>query len=60
MDATAFRLWARLMQRRSGDLAEDAMIAATAGVHDLTVATRNVRDFERLGIPTFDPFLHKV
>lgn len=56
MDAAAFRLWARLMHRRSADLAEDAMIAATAGVHSLIVVTRNVRDFERLGTPTFDPF----
>lgn len=56
MDARAFRAWARLLHRRSDDLLEDAMIAATAQVHDLTVATRNVRDFADLGIETFDPF----
>lgn len=28
----------------------DALIAATAAVHDLTVATRNVEDFEALGV----------
>ena len=56
MDAQAFRYWARLLHRRSGDLVEDAMIAATALVHDLTVVTRNVRDFEALGVRTLNPF----
>ena len=32
------------------------MIAATAVTHDLTMATRNVRDFEVFGVRTFDPF----
>jgi predicted nucleic acid-binding protein len=39
MDAAAFREWARLMHRRSGAMTEDAMIAATAIVHRLTVVT---------------------
>lgn len=56
MDAPAFRIWAKLMHRRSDDLIEDAMIAATACLHDLIVVTRNVRDFEPLGVETFDPF----
>lgn len=56
MDALAFRHWARLMHRRSDELAEDAMIAATADIHDLTVVTRNVRDFAQFGVRTFDPF----
>jgi toxin FitB len=56
MDAGIFRAWARLMHRRSDDLIEDAMIAATAIVHDLTVVTRNVRDFDRLGVRTLNPF----
>ena len=56
MDARTFRFWARLMHRRSDHLIEDAMIAATAAVHNLTIVTRNVRDFEDLGVPTFNPF----
>jgi predicted nucleic acid-binding protein len=56
MDSPAFRRWARLMHRRSDDLLEDAMIAATAQVHDLTVVTRNVRDFEVFGVRTLNPF----
>jgi predicted nucleic acid-binding protein len=32
------------------------MIAATALEHGLTVATRNVRDFEKTGVAVFDPF----
>src|SRR6185437_3670024 len=56
MDARAFRHWARLMHGRSGDLIEDAMIAATAYVHGLTVVTRNIRDFIPLGVPALDPF----
>jgi predicted nucleic acid-binding protein len=56
MDGRTFRRWARMMHGRSNHLIEDAMIAATAHVHNLTVVTRNVRDFQALGVPTFDPF----
>ena len=56
MDAHAFRRWARLTHRRSDGLIEDAMIAATAEVHNLIVATRNERDFVSLGVKTFNPF----
>ncbi len=34
----------------------DLFIAATAVVHNLTLATRNVRDFENCGIPILNPF----
>ncbi len=56
MDATAFREWARLMHGRSDTLVEDAMIAATATVHRLTVVTRNVRDFAQFGVEILNPF----
>ncbi len=56
MDAATFRAWARLMHRKSDTLYEDAMIAATAKVHGLTVATRNVADFKALGLEVFNPF----
>jgi predicted nucleic acid-binding protein len=39
MDAATFRIWARLMHRRSNTLIEDAMIAATAQRHALGVRT---------------------
>ncbi len=56
MDAPAFRTWARLIHRKSDTLYEDAMIAATAVVHGLTVATRNVADFAALGVAVYNPF----
>ncbi|KAG0165637.1 hypothetical protein DFQ28_006209 [Apophysomyces sp. BC1034] len=56
MDAATFRLWAKLMYRQSNTVYEDAMIAASALVHKLTVVTRNVRDSERFHVPVFNPF----
>ena len=56
MEGATFRCWARLMHGRSDELLEDAMIAATAIVHDLTVVTRNLRDFKVFRVPTLDPF----
>jgi predicted nucleic acid-binding protein len=37
----------------------DALIAATALVHGMTVVTRNVGDFERTGVPLIDPWAEK-
>ena len=56
MDSATFRTWARLMHRRSDTLYEDAMIAATATVHQLTVVTRNVADFAKFDVPVLNPF----
>jgi predicted nucleic acid-binding protein len=38
--------------------AVDALLAATARVHDLTIVTRNVKDFQRAGVPILNPFAH--
>lgn len=56
MDGRVFRDWARLMHRKSDTLYEDAMIAATARVHDLILVTRNVTDFKILGVEILNPF----
>jgi predicted nucleic acid-binding protein len=57
--ATGIR-WAQLLARlRAGGSAmpfKDSLIAATALVHGLTVATRNARDFRKAGVKVFDPF----
>ena len=55
LDAPAVRLWAKLMHRESATVSEDAMIAATAILHKLTVVTRNVRDFKRFPVPLCNP-----
>lgn len=53
--------WAALYRaqiRRAGrepNLA-DMLIAGTAKSHDLTLSTRNVRDFDRLNIPIVNPW----
>lgn len=50
--------WARMAQaaraagHNPGTL--DALIAATASAHSLTVVTRNVKDFAPLGVPTLN------
>jgi hypothetical protein len=35
---------------------KDSLIASTALVHALTVATRNATDFEKAGVGVIDPF----
>jgi predicted nucleic acid-binding protein len=60
-DATISRRWAQLVAdlRSKGQVLPvlDSMIAATALTHGLTVATHNVRDFEKAGVPVIDPFV---
>jgi toxin FitB len=59
-DATIGLRWARLLAelRKSGRSLpiKDSLIAATALVHDLTVVTRNTRDFKKTGAKVLDPF----
>jgi toxin FitB len=58
MDGAAFRMWAALIHRKSDTLNEDAMIAAIARIHRLTVVTRNVSDFTTFGVKVLNPFKH--
>ncbi len=57
MDGAAFRMWATLIHRKSDTLNEDAMIAAIARIHRLTVVTRNVSDFSTFGVSVLNPFV---
>jgi toxin FitB len=57
MDLACFLEWGRLKAGKPDRILEDAMIAATARVHDLVVATRNKSDFERLEVRIFNPFV---
>ena len=56
LDGPAFRCWAQLMHRQPNTLDEDAVIAAIAKVHQLTVVTRNVADFSGFEVPLLNPF----
>jgi toxin FitB len=47
--------WGRLAAERPRSMA-DGLIAATASVHDKTIVTRNVRDFQDTGVPVIDPW----
>ncbi len=57
MTADAFRIWAKLMLGKPAHLSGDAMIAATAILHGMTVASRNVSDFGAFSVPLVNPFV---
>ena len=60
VDEAVAKRWGRMFGEleRAGRRPQliDSLIAATALVHDLTVVTRNVRDFDRCGAPTENPW----
>jgi len=60
IDAQVAATWGVVMARgqKSGMTlgSMEAFVAATAETHDLTLATRNIKDFQRLGISLLDPW----
>jgi predicted nucleic acid-binding protein len=56
VDGAVADRWGRLMAERTLP-AIDGLLAATALVHGLTFATRNVRDVARSGVSTVNPFV---
>lgn len=59
MDGPTFRRWALIMQEKPGSMCEDPMIAATAQQRDLTVVTRNIRDFTTSAVRTLDSLTYR-
>ena len=60
LDMTTASEWARLLARlKNKSLSmpiKDSLIAATALVHGLTIATRNTEDFRQAGVLLVNPF----
>jgi predicted nucleic acid-binding protein len=60
VDSRIAEAWGIVMARGqkagSNISAWDACFAATAEVHQLTLVTRNVKDFQKLGIPLLNPW----
>ena len=60
LDTRTASVWAALLARlKSQGLSmpvKDSLIAASALAHDLTVVTRNLRDFEMSGVAVLNPF----
>ena len=57
VDDAVATTWGRLMAQRTRPVA-DALIAATAHVHNKIIVTRNVADFADAGVPVIDPWAH--
>ena len=55
VDAAVAERWGRLSNEQPIP-SIDGLLAATAAVHDLTIVTRNVADFDRSGVPLINPF----
>ena len=57
VDRTVADQWGRLLAAAGRPLpAIDSLIAVTALAHGLTLVTRNVRDFEGIGVSLIDPW----
>lgn len=55
VDEPVMMMWSRISVP-DPLLAYDGLIAATALVHDMTVATRNTVDFRRVGVTAINPW----
>lgn len=59
-DSAVAEAWARLLasliKKGRAMPIKDSMIAATAKMHGLTVATRNTSDFKAASVKTLNPF----
>jgi predicted nucleic acid-binding protein len=57
IDETVSAHWAELLARAGRPVpAIDSLLAATAARHGLVMATRNVRDFDALGVEVMSPW----
>lgn len=50
------RLWGQLKYKQPPAKLPDIMLVATAIIHDLAIATRNVRDFQKFEVELVNPF----
>jgi toxin FitB len=58
VDARVADEWGRLNAAASRNTV-DSLIAATARVHELTVVTRNTKDFQGCDVPLLNPWEHE-
>lgn len=56
LNTKIFRRWGKIMHRQSDTILEDALIAATAIENNLTVVTRDEKDFKRFKVNVLNPF----